>query len=220
MCGIYREALHVDHITPRAMGGGDEPENLQLLCPNCHQDKTKDDFVKMDHGKRCREGRKKALEKLTPEQKEKRREERSKIGKKSAKYMQNMTAEERKAHGDKIRAAQAKMSPEQKQAMKKHLDSVRHKAVQGRLRTLRNMTEEQRKKSYGTASKRWHDSLSPEEKEIWKGKISEGAQNESAESRAARIKGSKKAASRFKRMSDAQLKEWGALCLAGRQCAN
>jgi len=30
-------ALEVDHITPRAMGGGDTLENLRLLCRNCNQ---------------------------------------------------------------------------------------------------------------------------------------------------------------------------------------
>ena len=28
--------LHVDHITPRAMGGTDHPANLQTLCAPCN----------------------------------------------------------------------------------------------------------------------------------------------------------------------------------------
>lgn len=28
--------LHLDHIRPRARGGADAPENLQLLCPACN----------------------------------------------------------------------------------------------------------------------------------------------------------------------------------------
>lgn len=33
-------AGHVDHITPRSAGGGDEWENLQGLCVRCHSRKT------------------------------------------------------------------------------------------------------------------------------------------------------------------------------------
>ena len=39
-CGTWRESLHRDHIVPLALGGADVPENIQLLCANCHQDKT------------------------------------------------------------------------------------------------------------------------------------------------------------------------------------
>lgn len=28
--------LHGHHITPRACGGSDDPENIIVLCPNCH----------------------------------------------------------------------------------------------------------------------------------------------------------------------------------------
>jgi hypothetical protein len=40
ICGIYRESLHRDHIQPRWDGGSDEPDNIQFICANCHQDKT------------------------------------------------------------------------------------------------------------------------------------------------------------------------------------
>lgn len=33
--------LHIDHIHPQALGGGDEIENLQLLCANCNLRKGK-----------------------------------------------------------------------------------------------------------------------------------------------------------------------------------
>lgn len=31
---------HADHIIPKAQGGGNERENYQLLCADCHADKT------------------------------------------------------------------------------------------------------------------------------------------------------------------------------------
>lgn len=34
-------AGHVDHIKNRAEGGGNELENFQLLCPGCHEIKTR-----------------------------------------------------------------------------------------------------------------------------------------------------------------------------------
>jgi 5-methylcytosine-specific restriction protein A len=30
----------VDHIVPRERGGSDHDSNLQLLCPQCHDDKS------------------------------------------------------------------------------------------------------------------------------------------------------------------------------------
>jgi len=33
-------SLEVDHITPKAKGGTDDPENLQAICRPCHRDKT------------------------------------------------------------------------------------------------------------------------------------------------------------------------------------
>ena len=38
-CG-KRGRLEVDHIVPRWKGGGDEPDNLQCLCRDCHILKT------------------------------------------------------------------------------------------------------------------------------------------------------------------------------------
>ena len=40
-CGVFREILHRDHIVPKWNGGLNEPSNWQLLCANCHEDKTR-----------------------------------------------------------------------------------------------------------------------------------------------------------------------------------
>ena len=39
-CGCGERAREVDHILPRALGGGNEPFNLQSLCRKCHRQKT------------------------------------------------------------------------------------------------------------------------------------------------------------------------------------
>ena len=33
-------ATEVDHITPKSMGGSDDPSNLQAICSRCHKLKT------------------------------------------------------------------------------------------------------------------------------------------------------------------------------------
>ena len=38
--GIRRAATDVDHIKALEFGGGDEIENLQALCRECHKEKT------------------------------------------------------------------------------------------------------------------------------------------------------------------------------------
>ena len=38
-CGAQDRPMHVDHITPRARGGGNEIENLQALCDRCNMRK-------------------------------------------------------------------------------------------------------------------------------------------------------------------------------------
>jgi len=42
---VWRYALHRDHILPKFKGGTDDPSNIQLLCANCHEDKTREDFL-------------------------------------------------------------------------------------------------------------------------------------------------------------------------------
>jgi hypothetical protein len=43
LCGVWRLTLHRDHIVPRFKGGGNEPDNIQMLCANCHEDKSREE---------------------------------------------------------------------------------------------------------------------------------------------------------------------------------
>lgn len=43
-CGIWRRSLHREHIIPRFKGGSDDQDNIQWLCANCHEDKTREDL--------------------------------------------------------------------------------------------------------------------------------------------------------------------------------
>lgn len=45
-------AAVVDHITPAALGGTNDPDNLQALCANCHRAKTKLDLRAVRDGRR------------------------------------------------------------------------------------------------------------------------------------------------------------------------
>ena len=38
--GLVRPARTVDHVTPKAEGGTDDPDNLQAICDDCHRAKT------------------------------------------------------------------------------------------------------------------------------------------------------------------------------------
>lgn len=38
--GIYKAGNQCDHIVPKADGGTDDMENLQILCKDCHKSKT------------------------------------------------------------------------------------------------------------------------------------------------------------------------------------
>ena len=44
-CGTWRYSLHRDHVIPKFKGGADDPSNIQLLCANCHEDKTREDLT-------------------------------------------------------------------------------------------------------------------------------------------------------------------------------
>jgi hypothetical protein len=44
LCGLFRRRLVRDHIVPRHKGGLNIRGNIQLICANCHQDKTEDEL--------------------------------------------------------------------------------------------------------------------------------------------------------------------------------
>ena len=49
------KAWDIDHIIPLALGGTNEPENLQILCKPCHQSKTaKNDIPRIAKTKRLK----------------------------------------------------------------------------------------------------------------------------------------------------------------------
>lgn len=35
-CGRQDDSMHVDHVVPKAWGGGDGPDNLRAACPPCN----------------------------------------------------------------------------------------------------------------------------------------------------------------------------------------
>jgi 5-methylcytosine-specific restriction protein A len=37
----FTKATEVDHIKPRAQGGNEEPDNLEAICGECHEVKSK-----------------------------------------------------------------------------------------------------------------------------------------------------------------------------------
>lgn len=38
--GLVKRATHVDHVLNKASGGGDDYENLEAICVDCHKSKT------------------------------------------------------------------------------------------------------------------------------------------------------------------------------------
>lgn len=47
---VTRVGTEIDHIIPRAHGGTHEPENLQLLCTDCHYHKTQAQLGNLPRG--------------------------------------------------------------------------------------------------------------------------------------------------------------------------
>ena len=48
----FRSFLELDHIVPLHIGGGNDDDNLQLLCPSCHLEKTRKERSSFMRGKR------------------------------------------------------------------------------------------------------------------------------------------------------------------------
>ncbi len=53
-CGLPADGFEVDHKVPVSRGGGDERENLQLLCPACSR--RKGNMTDEEHRRRYRLG--------------------------------------------------------------------------------------------------------------------------------------------------------------------
>lgn len=44
LCNVFRKSLHRDHIIPKFKGGTNDESNIQYICANCHEDKTREDL--------------------------------------------------------------------------------------------------------------------------------------------------------------------------------
>ena len=53
-CSLPSDGFEIDHKVPTSRGGGDERENLQLLCPACNQ--RKGNMTDEEHRRRYRLG--------------------------------------------------------------------------------------------------------------------------------------------------------------------
>lgn len=42
-CGTWRYSLHRDHVVPKFKGGSDDESNVQYICANCHEDKSREE---------------------------------------------------------------------------------------------------------------------------------------------------------------------------------
>jgi 5-methylcytosine-specific restriction endonuclease McrA len=63
-CGAWRQSLHREHIIPKFKGGSEDPSNIQYICANCHEDKTREDLRGMpsaNKGKKFSDEHKKKL---------------------------------------------------------------------------------------------------------------------------------------------------------------
>jgi len=56
-CGQLHLKMELDHIIALGLGGTDEASNLQLLCRECHRDKTRNDRRAMSDAKHAKRPR-------------------------------------------------------------------------------------------------------------------------------------------------------------------
>ncbi len=61
MCGRTSRFLEFDHIIPSALGGSNDINNLQALCPECHRNKTKVDRLLISQAKFMSQSKKKLI---------------------------------------------------------------------------------------------------------------------------------------------------------------
>ena len=99
-CETHRVSLHRDHIIPKSLGGSDDKSNIQYLCANCHEDKTREEMSE--------------IQKASYQQNPDRRKQAIASGKLGGKATQNtgMTMHERAILGGNARAK--KLSPEER----------------------------------------------------------------------------------------------------------
>lgn len=55
-CGSSDGDLAIDHIKPVSRGGGNDPDNLQLLCTSCNSKKGKDEIDYLHQGTASEQG--------------------------------------------------------------------------------------------------------------------------------------------------------------------
>lgn len=144
ICGIWRKVLAIDHIIPfwkykRGLveGDPDAPSNIQLLCDNCHADKTRDEKPPMSD-----EGREKIRQKMVGRvfsEEHKARLSQSLLGKKFS--------EERKANISAARTGQ-KLTEE-------HIEAIR-RGLKGRV-----FSEQHRARLREAAERRRHSKRTP-----------------------------------------------------------
>lgn len=72
-CGVWRQALHRDHVIPKWKGGSNDPSNRQLLCANCHEDKTLAERKEFSEDQKQRMATSMLGRRLTPEQRARQR---------------------------------------------------------------------------------------------------------------------------------------------------
>jgi len=54
-CGVHRDTLHRDHVIPKWASGSDDESNIQYLCANCHEDKTREERAQYGWAEKCQD---------------------------------------------------------------------------------------------------------------------------------------------------------------------
>ncbi len=197
-CGQYYSYLQKAHIIAKHKGGSNEPENIVLICPNCHHVRDRDDRVawakkrweSIPYEERSDTVRKQ-MAALTTEQKEMRGKKISKSktgkpsplkGRKTGVTIQ-LTSEQKNQKSEAIKAGMNALTPEQKEerARKISVSKIGKKHPEGRKTGgARQFTPEQITKRNESVKAAWADKT-PEELAEHARKISETKQKQIAE---------------------------------------